>query len=285
MDNIAGNQIIDTLLSSSSIIKIILFLIIWAAIWLPIAFPLARLMKWHPAAPISNTQKLTLMIPLYLIAPLLAWGVVRLGEKSLNQTKLILEPSLFQFILLGYCLGIATIVVVDGIELWAGIFKLDVSNLKDKSFLWTSLPLLLLVSFLIAGVEELIFRGVFVNFLREDYSLWLTAVVSSLIFALLHLLWERKETIPQLPGLFLMGIVLFVSRLVAHGNLGLAIGLHGGWVFVLASLDTLDCYEYTDKFPAWIVGKKTQPLGSIAGLSVVILAGIILSAIVLVNRG
>ncbi len=278
MLNIEGNQIINLLLHINSLIKIILFLIIWAAIWLPIAFPLARLVKWHPAAPISQTQKLTLIIPLYLIAPLLAWGVVNLGEQFLNQTKFIFQPSLFKFILFGYCLGIISIVIIDAIEVITGCLHLS-SPLNSSTSGWKTLPLLLLISLLIGSVEELIFRGIFVNFLQQDYSVWLTAIISSLIFAVLHLVWEQKDTIPQLPGLFLMGMVLYLARLVAGGNLGLAIGIHGGWVLVLASLDTFDCYDYTDKIQGWIVGKKGQPLGSLAGVGVVLLTGILLLGI------
>lgn len=271
----ALNQIINFLLNSNSLIKIGLFLIIWAVIWLPIAYPLARLMKWHPAAPISPTQKVTLIIPLYLIAPLLAWGVIKLGEQSLNQTKFILQPSLFQFILLGYVLGIITIAIIDGLEILTGFLKLEsLGNLTISQ--WLTFPLLIIVSLLIASVEELIFRGLFVDFLWQDYSIWLTAIISSAIFALLHLIWERKNTLPQIPGLFLMGLVLYLARLVANNHLGLAIGIHGGWVFILGVLDTFDCYSYTDQSKGWIVGKKGQPLGSLAGISIVIIAGIIL---------
>jgi hypothetical protein len=73
-----------------------------------------------------------------------------------------------------------------------------------------------------------------------------------------------------------MGIILYLARLVAHNNLGLAIGIHGGWVLILASLDTLNCYHYTDKIQGWLIGKKGQPLGSLAGLMVVLLAGILI---------
>jgi membrane protease YdiL (CAAX protease family) len=278
MLNIDGNQINNFLLNIPSLVKITLFLIIWAAIWLPIAFPLARLVKWHPAAPISQTQKLTLIIPLYLIAPLLAWGATHLGEQSLNQTKFIFELSFFKFILFGYCLGIVSIAIVDGIEVFSGL--LHFSFPPNFATAWgKTLPLLLLVSLLIASVEELVFRGIFVNFLQQDYSLWLTAIISSLIFALLHLIWEQKGTIPQLPGLFLMGMVLYLARLVAGGNLGIAIGIHGGWVLVLASLDTFDCYDYNDQVQGWLVGKKGQPLGSLAGVAVVLLTGILLLTI------
>ncbi|WP_161486821.1 CPBP family intramembrane glutamic endopeptidase [Cyanobacterium sp. IPPAS B-1200] len=145
---------------------------------------------------------------------------------------------------------------------------------KPSQFLMSvvkTLPLLLLVSLLIASVEELIFRGVFKDFLSQDYNIWLTAIISSAIFAVLHLIWERKNTIPQLPGLFLMGMVLFYSVYLLNGNLSMAMGIHGGWVVTLATLDTLDLYEYNTDANPWLWGCKERPLGSVAGIFILLL--------------
>ncbi len=272
MINAQSNSIIFTLINSNGILKITLFLIIWGVIWLPIAFPLSRLIKWHPRAPISNSQKLTLITSLYLIAPFLAWGVM--GQRSLNQILLIFKASLLHSILLGYVVGIITIVLIDGIEWVLGWLQWQKPPQLVNSALKT-LPLLLLVSLLVASVEELIFRGVFVQFLSQDFNVWLTAVISSLIFALLHLLWERKDTLAQLPGLFLMGMVLFYSVTI-EGNIALAIGIHGGWVLAISSLDTLAIYQYNDHVNPWLCGAKGKPLASLAGLMVLIVTGFIL---------
>ena len=80
----------------------------------------------------------------------------------------------------------------------------------------------LLIAFLISGIEEGVFRGFVLTQLRQDYTIELAAAISSLIFALLHLLWEQKETVPQLPGLWLMGMVLVLARWTDGGSLGLA---------------------------------------------------------------
>jgi membrane protease YdiL (CAAX protease family) len=272
MINAQSNSIISTLINSNGIIKITLFLIIWGVIWLPIAFPLSRLIKWHPRAPISNSQKLTLITSLYLIAPFLAWGVM--GQRSLNQILLIFKASLLHSILLGYVVGIITIVLIDGIEWGLGWLQWQKPPQLVNSALKT-LPLLFLVSLLVASVEELIFRGVFVQFLSQDFNVWLTAVISSLVFALLHLLWERKDTLAQLPGLFLMGMVLFYSVTI-EGNIALAIGIHGGWVLAISSLDTLDIYQYNSQVNPWLCGTKGKPLASLAGLMVLIVTAFIL---------
>ncbi len=136
--------------------------------------------------------------------------------------------------------------------------------------------LLLGFALFVSVIEELIFRGLFVTILLENYNVWLTTFISSLVFALLHLVWEQDKTLPQLPGLFLMGIVLVMARLIDHGSLGLAIGLHTGWVFSLASLDTFELYRYTDKGLGWIAGKPEQPLASVAGVSVLVFTAILL---------
>ncbi len=128
----------------------------------------------------------------------------------------------------------------------------------------------------VAIIEELVFRGVFLNLLLQDYNIAIAATVSSLIFALLHLVWERENTLPQLPGLWLMGMILVGARLVDGGSLGLAIGLHAGWVFSLAYLDTAELYVYTGKGVSWLAGKQGQPLASVAGIMVLLLtAGIL----------
>jgi membrane protease YdiL (CAAX protease family) len=125
-------------------------------------------------------------------------------------------------------------------------------------------------------MEELVFRGIFIHFLEVDFSWLWTAIVSSAIFALLHLIWEQKNTFPQLPGLFLMGLVLFYARVLNGDTIALSIGLHGGWVFILASVDTFNLYTYNLDMKGWLIGKKDQPLGSIAGLMVLLITSLLL---------
>lgn len=256
-----------------SLTKIIFFLIIWAVIWLPIVLPLLRLIKWQTAAPITNTQKkLTLIFSLYFLVPFLTWALVEIREITLEQIGIIFQVRFFQSILSGYGLSIVTLFLI---YLWEWgfnciTFKNNINFIRNPSILF-NLLLLGVVSFLIASIEELVFRGIFINFLSQDYSILLTAIISSLIFALLHLVWEQKNTIPQLPGLFLLGLVLFYAVIKDGNSLGLAIGLHGGWVLALASVDTFDLVVYNSNLPSWIIGNRERPLGSIAGIMVLLL--------------
>lgn len=275
MFNLNVDFLLDSLNYLNSLSKIIVFLISWAVLWFPIVLPIIWVTKKQKSAPNPNTGKLTLILSLYSVAPFLTWGVMKVESISWSEIGIFERDSLLQSILFGYCLSILILFCIYGIELTFGWLLLKTKPIINQYFAIT-IASLLLVSFLIGAIEELIFRGVLVHFLRVDYSLWMSAIISSIIFALLHLIWEQKNTIPQLPGLFLMGLVLFYACNITHGNLGLAIGLHSGWVLVLAGVDTFDLYDYNENFSGWLVGKKDQPLGSIVGLMVLCLTTLFL---------
>jgi membrane protease YdiL (CAAX protease family) len=273
MQSIEVTSWLTALNNTNSLIKLSLFLVSWAVMWLPIVVPLARLVKWSPPAQISNTQKLSLLTSLYLLAPLLVWGVTKVEGIPLAEFGLTWQVSLLQSILFGLGLGVFGILVIYFIESRLGWLEWQRDKFKQLS---PSVLLLLGFALFVSVIEELIFRGLFVTILLENYNVWLTTFISSLIFALLHLVWEQDKTLPQLPGLFLMGIVLVMAKWIDHGSLGLAIGLHAGWVFSLASLDTFELYRYTNKGLGWIAGKPDQPLASMAGVSVLVFTAVLL---------
>ena len=270
MFNLDFDFLINYFNNLNSLGKITFFLINWAVIWLPIVLPIFWFTKWQKSAPNTNPNKLTLILSLYFLVPFLVWGVMKVEIFSLQEIGIIWEVSLFQSILLGYVLSILTLILVYVVQLWRGWTSLKQFPPVDANFAVTIVALLL-VSFIIGTVEEVIFRGLFVHWLNLDYSLWISAIISSAIFALLHLIWEQENTIPQLPGLWLMGLVLFYSLNINNQSLGLAIGLHSGWVLILACVDTFDLCDYDENQLGWIVGKKEQPLGSVAGLTVLLL--------------
>jgi uncharacterized protein len=115
-------------------------------------------------------------------------------------------------------------------------------------------------------IEELIFRGFLLTQLQQDYLPWVAGTIASLIFALLHLVWEGKENIPQLPGLWLMGMVLVGARWVNGGELGLAWGLHAGWIWAIATIDTAQVIVPTGKGAEWLVGIGGKPLAGVLGI-------------------
>jgi len=148
-------------------------------------------------------------------------------------------------------------------------------QIAGKEIISVTLPILLLAIW-VSATEELIFRGFVLTQFQQDYSIYLAAAIASLIFALLHLVWEQKETIPQLPGLWVMGMVLVLARYADKGSLGLAWGLHSGLVWAIATIDTAGLIIYTGKVPEWVTGKYGKPLAGITGISFLLAIGAVL---------
>lgn len=162
----------------------------------------------------------------------------------------------------GFAIGVIGIGVLLALQTALGWVKWQ----RHSEQIASVLVLTLLLALWIGGTEELIFRGFVFTQLRHDFNLGWAAAISSLIFALLHLVWEQKETLPQLGGLWLMGMVLVLARWVDSGSLGLAWGLHAGWVWAIACLDTLQVMTYTGNIGEWITGKYGKPLAGVAGI-------------------
>jgi membrane protease YdiL (CAAX protease family) len=256
-----------------SLVKVSLFLVIWAIIWLPIAIPLARRLQWTPFQPLTVAQKLPLLASLYLIAPLVVWGTTTVEGTSLANYGLAWQPGLLISLLVGLGLGVGGLGLVFGAEGVLGWIQWHPEHYPRLRSVF--LPVFV-VGLWVGMTEELIFRGVFFNLLQQDYSIWMATILSSVIFALLHLLWERQETRFQLPGLGLMGIVLVGARLVDGGSLGLAWGLHAGWIWGLSVLDSAELLSYTGKGSQWMTGLGKQPLAGMAGISCLLGTGMVL---------
>ena len=249
-------------LMSASWFNVFSFLGVWSIIWLPIALAVSWLINWQPTKPLTTQQKLILLASLYLLAPgIIVWKIntelLDFADLGLNLT-----PSNLWYILLGLIASLFSLMLIFSLESAANLVIWQRENLRQ--ILKIFLPILSL-SLLISLVEEVIFRGYIFITLLKDNSLWLAAIASSVIFALLHLMWERKQTIPQLPGLCLMGIVLVAARVLTNNTIYLALGLHAGWIWGLTCIDSANLltYKYQDH---WFTGIKQQPLAGMAGI-------------------
>ncbi len=254
-------------------IVVMVFFVAWVGCWLPLATLSAIAMNWHPSKPLQPEQKLPLLIPLYLLAPLIFWAATWLTNTSFSDYGILANISILSSLALGFGLGVLSLVFVFGWEWWLGLCRFKELNIKQITSI--ALPILLVALF-VGAIEELVFRGFLLTQLEQNYPVWVAAIMSSLIFAVLHLVWEQRETIPQLPGLWLMGMVLVLARFVDNGNLGLAWGLHAGWVWAIACIDTAQLINYTGKTSEWVTGKNKKPLAGVAGIACLLLTGVIL---------
>lgn len=256
-----------------SLLQVMAFFGAWAACWLPMAFLCAIALNWRPFQPLKPEQKLPLLASLYLIAPLVLWGVNWVTGASLSDYGFTWNLWILRSLGLGFSLGVLSLAVLFGIQTALGWVTWQ--QAERQRLISVLLPTLLLAVW-ISGTEELVFRGFLLTQLRQDYSVGAAALISSLIFALLHLIWEQRETIPQLPGLWLMGMILVLARFGDGGSLGLAWGLHTGWVWAIASLDTAQLVTYTGIRSEWVTGKNGKPLAGAAGVLCLVATGVIL---------
>lgn len=261
--------------SIPAIVKIILFFSTWIVVWLPAAIVLAIALKWHPPQPLGN-KKLPLLASLYVIVPFILWATSWIENTSFVNWGWELQPAVLMSLIRGLGLGIISLVILFGLQLTAGWLALKKSETstetgEKKINFWTLILnpaslLTLLLALWISATEELIFRGCLQTILQQDYSVLIAAAIASFIFAIAHLIWAAKETLPQLPGLWLMGMVLTLARIADNGSLGLAIGIHAAWIWGITTVDTEGAINPTGRAPEWITGIAAKPLAGAAGI-------------------
>ena len=255
------------------VVRIGLFFGVWLTLWLPIAIPLSLLLQWRPPTPPTISQKLPLVSSLYLLAFPILWGFARLQAIPFSSYGLSWQFSVLQSLSIGLGVGIVGLV---GLFAWQyQLGWVEWQKHHQQSLSAVGLPALG-VGVSLSLIEELVFRGFLPNQFHLNQPWWLAAILSSLIFALLHLVWEGRPGLPQLPGLWLMGLVLMLARWVNGGSLGLAWGLHAGWIWALASLDTIGLNRPSGRVPEWITGRAGQPLAGLLGILFLLTMGLLL---------
>ncbi|MBE9094899.1 type II CAAX prenyl endopeptidase Rce1 family protein [Tychonema sp. LEGE 07203] len=274
--------------SIPAIIKILLFFSTWMVVWLPVATVLARSLKWHPPQPLGN-KKLPLLASLYLIVPFILWATSWIENTSFANWGWDWQPAVLMSLLEGLGLGIISLVILFGLQITAGWIELQKSEtspetgettIKFWALIFNPASLLtLLLGLWISATEELIFRGCLQTILQQDYSILIAAAIASFIFAIAHLIWAAKETLPQLPGLWLMGMVLTLARIADNGSLGLAIGIHAAWIWGITTVDTEGVIKPTSKVPEWITGIAAKPLAGAAGILLLLATAAVLRSI------
>lgn len=159
--------------------------------------------------------------------------------------------------LTGFALGITML----------GLLVLALVGMEVRAFVWPGLtPLelfallgkVLVVGFGVALLEESIFRGALLGIVWHLSGPVRAVLVSSLLFAALHFIGTKWSTdlaligwdtgfrmaldgfshLPLAPpdaflGLFVAGLMLGSLRILIPASLGLCMGLHAGWVFII----------------------------------------------------
>ncbi len=259
--------------AQNAVVKVAAFFVVWGLLWLPIAVPLARHLHWHPPQPLDIAQKIPLVLSLYAIAPVVLWGVIQLEGSTGVKYGLHWQLSQALALLGGVGIAVLGVGLLVGVEWALGWTAWQPENLPQ---LWPAVLPTLGLGLVVSAVEEPVFRGFVFTQMHQDYGWAIAASVSSTIFALSHLVWDGKSAAPQLPGLCIMGGVLVIARQVAGDSLGLACGLHAGWVWAIALLDAAQIFIHTQRGPEAMTGIAGQPLAGALGLGLLVLTGIAL---------
>ena len=276
--------------------QVLLFFLIWLVAWLPIAGILSSSLDWTPFQPVTPEQKLPLVLSLYAIAPLILAGIIRWSDGSWRACGLSLETLQPGSFFAGLAASLGSMVVLFGFYGLVGWAELSRStpemqinasgeeqrvpeNSENRAIDQTLSRMLIVFSLLLLGIavgfiEELVFRGFLTRQFLDAFPLWIAGGIVSLIFAFLHLIWEGQDNIPQLPGLWVMGVVLTVAWWVDQQSIALAWGLHAGWVWSSATIDTLELVRYPEATPQWLTGRDGKLLAGVMGVGALALTGI-----------
>ena len=258
------------------------FLGLWLLCWSPFAWTVGRYLKWEFPHPPTPVQKIPLVLSLYLLAPPLLWAWLDHRGETFQALGWCWSASFGRHVGLGLGLALLSLLLFWGLEWAMGWIQISV----EPARLFRQLGPILIVAMLISAVEELLFRGfVATRFLSGTgaemaagsvmFSLTVLSGIglTNLLFALLHLPWERWQAVtPQLPGLWLLGVVLSIAS-IRWGDLGVAVGLHGGWVWAIATIDGMDGLKPTGKVPAWVTGLGGSLLAGAGGIMFLALMG------------
>ncbi|WP_017301054.1 CPBP family intramembrane glutamic endopeptidase [Nodosilinea nodulosa] len=260
------------------------------ALGIPTSLLVARSAQIPLTYPVAPQHKLPLLLPLYLLVPVAVEVHRRLEMRRWSDYGILWNQSFWRLMAVGFGVaagGVAALVALQlglGWRCWQSPSPQgsadrpvnpdrsangDVVTPSPGVVLAAVLPLALFVGW----IEELVFRGVLVNGLGQIWPVGLMAIAVSLIFAASHLLWDGPAGAPQLPGLALMGAVLLLARWAAGGSLGLAWGLHAGWVFAIAAIDALALLKPGKDGPVWLMGRPDQPLTGLLPLALLALTG------------
>jgi membrane protease YdiL (CAAX protease family) len=206
-------------------------------------FPLAKIIS-----------KTTLILLVLSVFPIMAW--LHLNKKDIGfSSKTIFFKQMAKGLLLGIIILLPVIISLWFLDLWY----------YDQYKNWTAVSILLkvlgifVIAFLVAAPEELIFRGVLLTGLSKKIGVFLGISVSALYFAGLHFLKTKIEipvqelslmssyiitadafnnlfqlsNLSAFIALFTVAVFLSCVRMRLPQSLGLCIGIHAGWVFLI----------------------------------------------------
>ncbi|OHB98294.1 MAG: hypothetical protein A2W74_02065 [Planctomycetes bacterium RIFCSPLOWO2_12_38_17] len=194
---------------------------------------------------------------------------------------------------IGFLLGTGIFILYTAFSCVNDNMTLDI-DAKSPGDLILKLTGILFVAFLVAFIEEVIFRGFILQSLLKDMGIVSAICISSLIFSILHffktkllvstgihlfvgftVIYQSFKNIiinftgilPSVIGIFLIGVVLSYAC-IRTKSLYLAIGLHAGWIFIAKTNTVL--FDQVRTSSKWLYGDSTVATGLIGWILLII---------------
>jgi hypothetical protein len=234
---------------------------------------------FHVKPPIGPMEPLSLLHNegvAFLIILFAGWVMSKIEHRRIADYGLPLRRAFQGQFWLGILFGFAAITVLLGSMRLAGVFRFGTIGLRgfellEYGALWG-------LAFVFVGLfEESFFRGYALFTLTTGMTFWPSAILSSVLFGLIHL-GNSGES--QIGALEAGGTgLLFCLLLRRTGDLWMPIGFHAAWNWGqtyfygvpdsgLAAKGHL--FNPTFSGPAWLTGGSVGPEGSLLAIAVLI---------------
>lgn len=212
------------------------------------------------------------------------WLWVRFFEKRSFRTLGLTKNGAFKKYITGFLIGFIMLSIVIGLMAIFGILGIR-ENVEPFSFNFLGIMFLLLLGYVIQGAtEEIIARGWQFQVIGARYRPWLGAVISSVIFALLHGL-NTGVSVLAIINLLLFALMLILFILY-NQSIWTACGWHTAWNWAMENIYGLkvsgtegfgSILNLSAQGPNYLTGGEFGPEGSI--LTTFVLLGGMLTAI------
>ncbi|WP_284645725.1 CPBP family intramembrane glutamic endopeptidase [Paenibacillus silviterrae] len=107
--------------------------------------------------------------------------------------------------------------------------EVTIITIRTESMLWATFGMLAFLAFCDTLSEEILFRGYFQGLIKLNYGSWISVLVSSIPFTLLHSLGHDIFSHPlMILNLFFGGVFLALLKELS-GSLWLPVGFHFAW--------------------------------------------------------
>lgn len=209
-----------------------------------------------------------------IFSVVLFWKVY--DKKPIREIGLINIKSGSADLIKGLIFGAVSLLIVFAILLSSGQVLL-INQLSKPNFNYTLLTGLII--FIFVGInEEMLARGYCMTVLKQTGSRYVPAIVSAVIFALMHSMNSGISALSYV-NLFLFGL-LTAFMVIKSGNLWLSIGYHITWNyfegnicgFLVSGQEATGMYNVKVPFNNIINGGKFGPEGGLV-VTFIILAG------------